>query len=80
MRFPPTGTGRDGYILTDDGGTHVKYQPQGVQNSTCHMRFGKPFRPVMPQAEVKYQKYISDGSGRDIYVCDRHGGQFSAGD
>lgn len=49
IRFPPTGTGRDGYIMTDDGGTHVKYRAQGVPNSTCFMRFGKPNRTYRPQ-------------------------------
>jgi hexokinase len=28
--YPPTGTGRDSYIMTDNGGTNVKYTCQGV--------------------------------------------------
>lgn len=28
--YPPTGTGRDTYIMTDNGGTNINYRPQGV--------------------------------------------------
>jgi len=28
--YPPTGTGRDTYIMTDNGGTNIAYRPQGV--------------------------------------------------
>jgi hypothetical protein len=28
--YHPTGTGRDGYIMTDNGGTNIKYTCQGV--------------------------------------------------
>lgn len=28
--YPPTGTGRDTYIMTDNGGTNIKYTCQGV--------------------------------------------------
>jgi hypothetical protein len=28
--YPPTGTGRDSYIMTDNGGTNNKYTCQGV--------------------------------------------------
>lgn len=28
--YPPNGTGRDSYIMTDNGGTNIKYSYQGV--------------------------------------------------
>lgn len=28
--YPPTGTGRDTYIMSDNGGTNTKYTCQGV--------------------------------------------------
>jgi hexokinase len=38
--YPPTGTGRDSYIMTDNGGTNIKYTCQGVPELGNYMKFG----------------------------------------
>lgn len=66
--YPPTGTGRDTYIMTDNGGTNTSYRLQGVPELGNYMKFGPKSRPYKPCSYTRFQKYISDGSGRDQYV------------
>lgn len=66
--YPPTGTGRDTYIMIDNGGTNSKFACQGVPESGNYMKFGPFNRSFKPVSTVKFQKYASDGSGRDKYV------------
>jgi hypothetical protein len=66
--YPPTGTGRDTYIMTDNGGTNIKYTCQGVPELGNYMKFGPINRNYKPASNTKFQKYASDGSGRDKYV------------
>lgn len=66
--YPPTGTGRDTYIMTNNGGTNIKYTPQGVPQLGNFMKFGPNNRIVRPSSFGKIQKYASDGTGRDQYV------------
>ena len=66
--YPPTGTGRDTYIMTDNGGTNINYRPQGVPELGNYMKFGSMSKPYKPCSYTRFQKYTSDGSGRDKYV------------
>lgn len=66
--YPPTGTGRDTYIMIDNGGTNSKYSCQGVPELGNYMKFGPLNRTFKPTSNTKFQKYASDGSGRDKYV------------
>lgn len=66
--YPPTGTGRDTYIMTDNGGTNITYTPQGVPELGNHMKFGNYNRSYKPCSYTRFQKYVSDGTGRDKYV------------
>jgi hypothetical protein len=66
--YPPTGTGRDTYIMADNGGTNIVYTPQGVPELGTHMKFGPTNRSYKPCSYTRFQKYVSDGTGRDQYV------------
>lgn len=66
--YPPTGTGRDTYIMIDNGGTNSKYTCQGVPELGNFMKFGPLNRSYKPSSNAKFQKYSSDGTGRDKYV------------
>jgi hypothetical protein len=66
--YPPTGTGRDTYIMTDNGGTNITYKCQGVPELGNFMKFGPNSRAYKPCSYTRFQKYISDGTGRDQYV------------
>ncbi len=66
--YPPTGTGRDTYIMTNNGGTNISYKTQGVPQLGNFMKFGPLNRTVKPASFGKIQKYASDGTGRDQYV------------
>jgi hypothetical protein len=66
--YPPTGTGRDTYIMTNNGGTNLTYTPQGVPQLGNYMKFGNSSKPYRPCSYTRFQKYVSDGSGRDKYV------------
>lgn len=66
--YPPTGTGRDTYIMTDNGGTNISYKHQGVPQLGNYMKFGPNCRTYKPASYTRFQKYVSDGTGRDQYV------------
>ena len=66
--YPPDGSGRDAYIRNDNGGTNISYKNQGVPETGNFMKFGQPNRTFRPASYTRFQKYTSDGSGRDKYV------------
>lgn len=66
--YPPTGTGRDTYIMSDNGGTNIKYTCQGVPELGNYMKFGPQGRNYKPMSYTRFHKYASDGTGRDKYV------------
>jgi hypothetical protein len=66
--YPPTGTGRDTYIMTDNGGTNITYKCQGVPELGNYMKFGPNSKTYKPCSYTRFQKYVSDGTGRDQYV------------
>jgi hypothetical protein len=78
--YPPDGTGRDAYIRTDNGGTNIAYRIQGVPETGNFMKFGSVRKATKPGSYTRYQKYLSDGSGRDKYVISRQGGQYNEED
>ena len=59
--YPPTGTGRDTYIMIDNGGTNSKYTCQGVPELGNYMKFGPINRQFKPVSSTKFQKYASEG-------------------
>lgn len=75
--YPPDGTGRDSYIRTDNGGTNIAYRPQGVPHLGNFMKFGPTTKGYRPASYTRFQKYLSDGTGRDKYVVSGHGGQYN---
>jgi hypothetical protein len=78
--YPPDGSGRDAYIRTDNGGTNIAYRLQGVPELGNFMKFGPSKKGYRPGSYTRYQKYLSDGSGRDKYVVSGHGGQYNEED
>lgn len=54
--------------MTDNGGTNITYTPQGVPELGSHMKFGPYNRSYKPASYTRFQKYVSDGTGRDQYV------------
>lgn len=66
--YPPDGSGRDSYIRTNNGGTNVAFRCQGVPELGNFMKFGPYGREFRPASYTRFQKYASDGSGRDKYV------------
>lgn len=66
--YPPDGSGRDSYIRTDNGGTNCVYKCQGVAELGNFMKFGPINRSFKPASFTRFQKYASDGTGRDKYV------------
>lgn len=66
--YPPDGSGRDSYIRTDNGGTNITYKCQGVAEMGNFMKFGPINRTFKPASFTRFQKYASDGSGRDKYI------------
>ena len=68
VHYPPTGTGRDTYIMTDNGGTNINYRCQGVPETGNFMKFGSLNKTYKPCSYTRFQKYVSDGTGRDKYV------------
>ena len=66
--YPPDGSGRDSYIRTDNGGTNIIYKCQGVPELGNFMKFGAINKTYKPASFTRFQKYASDGSGRDKYV------------
>ena len=66
--YPPDGSGRDSYIRTDNGGTNIIYKHQGVPELGNFMKFGPSAKAYKPASYTRFQKYASDGSGRDKYV------------
>eukprot|EP00919_Chromeraceae_sp_WS-2016_P041183 GHVR01098237.1.p1 GENE.GHVR01098237.1~~GHVR01098237.1.p1 ORF type:complete len:103 (+),score=6.24 GHVR01098237.1:22-309(+) len=75
--YPPNGSGRDSYIMNDNGGTNTNYKCQGVPELGNYMKFGPANRSYKPASYTRFQKYVSDGSGRDKYVVSHHGGQYN---
>ncbi|CAD8095446.1 unnamed protein product [Paramecium primaurelia] len=67
------GTGRDTYVQFDNGGLTLHAQ-------RCHQPPVGSFQPkksnkiYRPQSSNKTLHYISNGSGRDNYILDSHGG------
>ena len=66
--YPPDGSGRDSYIRTDNGGTNIVYRCQGVAELGNHVKVGSLPKTFRPASYTRFQKYTSDGSGRDKYV------------
>ena len=68
VHYPPDGTGRDAYIQTDNGGTNINHKYQGVPELGTFMKFGNLHRTFKPASTTHFQRYTSDGTGRDNYV------------
>ena len=66
--YPPTGTGRDSYIMVDNGGTSAPVRTPGVAPHGHFMKFGRVYSSTKPVSMDRYQRYQSDGSGRDNYI------------
>jgi hypothetical protein len=69
--YSPDGFGRDSYILTDNGGV----SRAGSRLSIFRPRQGRSGRcSPSPAIPPKPANYISDGMGRDSYICVDSGG------
>lgn len=65
--YQTNGTGRDTYIVRDNGGFFAMYEPcrQGDIGTFSPKRQYKAVAPVMTAKAVQYH---SDGTGRDSYI------------
>ena len=66
--YPPTGTGRDSYIMINNGGTSAAFRTQGVATHGNFMKFGRVYSSNRPVSMDRHQKYVADGTGRDNYI------------
>lgn len=66
--YPPTGTGRDSYIMVNNGGTSTSIKPQGVATHGNFMKFGRVHSSSKPVSMDRHQRYMNDGTGRDNYI------------
>ena len=66
--YPPTGTGRDSYIMVNNGGTSSPVKLQGVAAHGNFMKFGRAYSSTKPASMDRHQRYVSDGTGRDNYI------------
>lgn len=66
--YPPTGTGRDSYIMINNGGTSTSQRPQGVPNHGNFMKFGRVYSQTKPVSMDRHRRYLADGTGRDNYI------------
>ena len=77
MNYYGDGTGRDSYIVIQNGGL-TKIERKGMQNNrftyndvkACYL----PSSQKSPRKEATSFTYQSDGSGRDSYVLQNSGG------
>lgn len=68
------GTGRDGYVESNNGGFSVS-RPKIIIQGTSYKRFGhSPSGPCSPRVDPMPVEYHSDGSGRDGYIVFNSGG------
>jgi hypothetical protein len=54
--------------MVNNGGTNINYRLQGVPELGNFMKFGAYNRNYKPASYTRFQKYVSDGTGRDKYV------------
>ncbi|KAL4453023.1 hypothetical protein ABPG73_002308 [Tetrahymena malaccensis] len=68
------GTGRDSYIMHDNGGTVKAKSNYGYPQPSRYIKTSNGPRSYKPQSDNKVVHYISDGSGRDNYILVNSGG------
>jgi len=73
--YHTNGTGRDSYIIDNNGGTCAKrsYSVHPVSGRYFNTSHVKP-RIIKPSSDRKTIHYTSDGSGRDNYIIYNQGG------
>lgn len=65
--YQTNGTGRDTYIVRDNGGFNAMYEPVKYGDiGTFSPR--RQYRAVVPAIGSKAVQYHSDGTGRDGYI------------
>ena len=79
IKYNPGGSGRDTYIINDNGGFNALFQPRKQDQPTSFL----PNVNRMSNAAQKFAssdhmaksvRYKSDGTGRDSYACAGDGG------
>lgn len=76
------GTGRDTYIFNNNGGFAAMHQPgnKGVPPGSFLPKVkGSPIKYPNVVAQAMPKRYLTDGTGRDIYIYTNDGGQTIAG-
>eukprot|EP00347_Sterkiella_histriomuscorum_P015523 403356709 len=70
------GSGRDSYINMDNGGLYKPYEPAGAPDIGTFGVFNsrKQNNSGFATIQCKRQQYVSNGSGRDAYICRGNGG------
>lgn len=67
VHYHTNGTGRDGYIVRDNGGFNKMFEP--CKYAEVGTFGGKQrYKQVAPVIHAKNLYYRSDGSGRDSYI------------
>lgn len=68
------GSGRDTYISFNNGGNTLQYQPSAKQVMTGKLHGGSMVYSSSMHIQAKTPHYSQNGTGRDTYILDRHGG------
>ena len=77
MFYQSNGSGRDSYIIHDNGGSyapHFKLQRENRQTTVTVANQPNRIRPQSASGEPKSLRYHSNGTGRDSYVTIGDGG------
>ena len=75
MFYQSNGTGRDSYIIHDNGGAYAPHFKMQRENRQTTVTVGnKPQRPFSAGGDPKSLRYHSNGTGRDSYVTIGDGG------
>ena len=67
------GSGRDSYIVFNNGGLNELRQYRGSQYNGFNLGANTPFKTVTPVKEATAFDYTPDGSGRDSYIIRAYG-------
>lgn len=66
--YQTNGTGRDTYIVRDNGGFFAMYEPNRQADIGTFSPGKRQFKAVAPVMTAKAVQYHSDGTGRDSYI------------
>ena len=72
--YPSNGTGRDTYIVGDNGGLYSPYRPASAVTHGSFRTVGSPNNFKLANLGTKRTNYHYNGTGRDSYIGQSNGG------